>query len=71
MRKQSINVELPVMPEAVKSRINIKGNQISNAIDKHKINAEKNQSKKWDRKGNMRDLCGDELVLYFDCDSGK
>ena len=72
MRKQSINVELPVMPEAVKSRINVKGNQISNAIDKHKINAEKkNQSKKWDRKGNIRDLCGDEPVLCFDCDSGK
>ena len=45
MRKQSINVELPIMPEAVKSRINIKGNQISNAIDKRKINAEKKKKK--------------------------
>ena len=62
------------MPDAVKSRINIKGNQISNAIDKRKINAEKKkkkQIKKWDRKGNMRDICGDEPVLCFDCDSGK
>ena len=46
MRKQSINVELPIMPEAVKSRINIKGNQISNAIDKRKINAEKKKENK-------------------------
>ena len=33
------------MPEAVKSRTNIKGNQISNAIDKRKINAEKKKKK--------------------------
>ena len=45
MRKQSINVEFPTMPEAVKSRINIMGNQISNAIGKREINAEEKKPK--------------------------
>ena len=40
MRKRSINVELPTMPEAVKTRINIMADQISNAIGKREINAE-------------------------------
>lgn len=50
MRKQSTTREFLFTLEAVKSRIDISENQISNVVDEGKINTIKEQSGKWGKK---------------------
>lgn len=50
MRKQSTTREFLFTLEAVKSRIDISENQISNVVDEGKINTIKERSGKWGKK---------------------